>query len=175
MGDFAVHLGARRTLADGRQVTIRPIQPEDEAAERKFFARLSAETRRLRFMKFVRSLSEELVHTFAHVDYDRHMAFVCVAQVAGAEEIVGEARYAAEADRDTCEFSIVIADDWHKSGIGGLLMNALMRYAKASRFRTMEGMVLRENYTMVKFMRALGFEATPLPEEPTLLRVVRRL
>ncbi|TAK84454.1 MAG: N-acetyltransferase [Betaproteobacteria bacterium] len=176
MGDFtAAHLGERRTLADGRQVTIRPIQPEDEAAERRFFARLSAETRRLRFMKFVRALNEQLVHTFTRVDYDRYMAFVCEATVGGAQEIVGEARYAAEADGESCEFSIVIADEWHKSGIGGLLMNALMRYAKASGFKTMEGMVLRDNRPMVKFVRALGFEIAPLPQEPTLVRVVRRL
>ncbi len=171
MGDFATHLGERRTLADGRTVTIRPIRPEDEAAERRFFARLSSETRRLRFMKFVRSVNAELVHRFSHVDYDRQMAFVCEA----GEEIVGEARYAANPDGASCEFSVVIDDNWHKSGIGGLLMNALMRYARASGFKSMEGIVLRDNRTMVKFVRALGFEVVPAPEEPTLLRVARRL
>lgn len=175
MGDHATLLGERRTLADGRQVTIRPIKPDDEAAERSFFGRLSSETRRLRFMKFVRSLSDEIVHAFSRVDYDRHMAFVCEAMVDGAEQIVGEARYAANRDGRSCEFSVVIADDWHKSGIGGLLIGALIRYARASGFNTMEGIVLRENRTMVKFVRALGFEITPVEEEPTLLRVVRRL
>ena len=174
MGDFATHLGERRTLADGRQVTLRPIRPDDEAAERKFFGRLSAEMRRLRFMRFVRSVNEELVHTFTRVDYDRHMAFVCEATLDCGEEIVGEARYAANPDGESCEFSVVIADDWHNSGIGGLLMNALMRYARASGFKTMEGIVLRDNRTMVKFVRALGFEVTPVEEEPTLLRVVKR-
>jgi acetyltransferase len=103
------------------------------------------------------------------------MAFVCEATLDGVEEIVGEARYGANPDGESCEFSVVIADDWHKSGIGGLLMNALMRYATASGFKTMEGIVLRDNRTMVKFVRALGFEVTPVEEEPTLLRVVRRL
>jgi acetyltransferase len=171
VGDHTTFLGERRTLADGRQVTIRPIKPEDEAAERRFFGRLSPETRRMRFMKFVRSLNEQIVHSFSRVDYDKHMAFVCEAD----EEIVGEARYAANPDGRSCEFSVVIADDWHKSGIGGLLMSALIRYARASGFRTMEGIVLRENRTMAKFVRALGFEIMPIEEEPTLLRVVRRL
>jgi acetyltransferase len=171
VGDYATLLGQARTLADGRRVTIRPIKPDDEAAERRFFGRLSPETRRLRFMKFVRSLNEQIVHAFSRVDYDRHMAFVCEAE----EEIVGEARYAANPDGRSCEFSVVIADDWHKSGIGGLLMSALIRYARASGFRTMEGLVLRENRTMVKFVRALGFEITPVEEESTLLRVVKRL
>jgi acetyltransferase len=178
MGDFALHaahLGERRTLADGRAVTIRPIVPEDEAAERRFFERLSGETRRLRFMRFVRSLNVELVHTFTHVDYDRHMAFVCEAAPEGAPTIVGEARYAANPNGESCEFSIVIDDDWHKTGIAGLLMNALMRYARTSGFKTMEGIVLRDNRTMAKFVRGLGFEVAPMAEEPSLLRVVRRL
>ena len=174
MGDFATHLDQRRTLADGRRVTIRPVQPGDEAAERRFFGRLSCETRRLRFMKFVGALNEQLVHRFTHVDYHRQMAFVCEATIDGRNELVGEARYAANNGR-SCEFSVVIADDWHKSGIAGLLMNALMRYARASGFETMEGMVLRDNRTMVRFVRALGFEVTPMPEEPTLVRVVRQL
>src|SRR5574340_276104 len=128
MGDYATLLGEERTLADGRTVTIRPIRTDDETAARRFFAGLSGETRRLRFMNFVRSVSEQLVHTFAHVDYDKHMAFVCEA----GEEIVGEARYIANADGESCEFSVVIADDWHKSGIAGLLMGSIIRYAKAS-------------------------------------------
>ncbi len=171
MGAQATLLGERRMLGDGREVTIRPIEPRDEAAARRFFAGLSSETRRLRFMRFVRSLNEQVVHAFSRVDYDRHMAFVCEAD----EEIVGEARYAANPDGRSCEFSVVIADDWHKSGIGGLLMGALIRYARASGFRTMEGIVLRENRTMVKFVHALGFAVTPVEEEPTLLRVVKRL
>ena len=158
MGDFATHLDRRHTLADGRQVVIRPIQPGDEAAARRFFDALSSETRRLRFMRFVRALNDQLVHSFSHVDYDRNMAFVCEA----GEEIVGEARYAANPDGRSCEFSVVIDDGWHKSGIGGLLMNALMSYARASGLHSMEGIVLRENRTMVKFVRALGFEVTEI-------------
>jgi acetyltransferase len=175
MGDFATHLDQRRTLADGRRVLIRPVQPDDEAALRRFFGRLCGETRRLRFMMFVGALNEELVHFFTHVDYHRHMAFVCEATIGGRQELVGEARYAANPDGRSCEFSVVIADDWHKSGIGGLLMHALMRYARASGFTTMEGMVLRDNHTMVRFVRALGFEVTPVPEDPTLVRVARAL
>ena len=175
MGDTATHLDQRRTLADGRRVSIRPVQPDDEAALRGFFGRLRGETRRLRFMKFVGAVNPELVHFFAHVDYHRHMAFVCEATVEGRAQIVGEARYYANPDGRSCEFSVVIADDWHKSGIGGLLMHALMRYARASGFTRIEGIVLRENRTMVKFVRALGFEVTPMAEEPALVRVARAL
>jgi GNAT superfamily N-acetyltransferase len=70
---------------------------------------------------------------------------------------------------------VVIADDWHKSGIAGLLMEALIAFARERRFETMEGLVLRENRDMLRFMRALGFAAAAAPEDPTLVRVVKKL
>ena len=168
---YPSHLARQRTLADGRQVVIRPVRPEDEAAEREFFDRLSAEARRMRFMKFVASVTDQLMHFYTHVDYDRRMAFVCEA----GPRIVGEARYGANPDGRSCEFGVVIADDWHKTGIAGLLMEALIAYARERRFETMDGLVLRENRDMLKFMRALGFEVAGEPQEPTLMRVVKKL
>jgi len=150
MGDYPSHLVRQRTLADGRRVTIRPIRAEDEPAEREFFSRTP-------------------------VDYDRHMAFVCEVRVDDRHRLVGEARYAANPDARSCEFGVVIADAWHKSGIAGLLMEALIRFAQARGYETMEGMVLRDNHDMLKFVRALGFEAAAMPEEPTLMRVARKL
>ena len=175
MADYPQQLERRRTLADGRAVLIRPIRANDEPREREFFDQLSGESRQQRFMKYVRSLSDQLVHFFTHIDYDRHMAFVCEAQVAGRPELVGEARYVANPDGRSCEFAVVIADAWHKTGIAGLLMEALLRAAQEHGFATMEGLVLRENRDMLRFVKALGFEATPDPAEPTLTRVEKKL
>jgi len=175
MAEYPLHLVRRRTLADGRAVTIRPIRAEDEMPTRDFFDHLSVDVRQMRFMKFVRSVSDKLIHFFTHIDYAKHMAFVCEAEVQGRPALVGEARYVANADGRSCEFGVVIADDWHKSGIAGLLMEALIRAARANRYETMEGLVLRENHDMLKFVRALGFEATPDPVESTLMRAVKKL
>ncbi|MEX0638682.1 MAG: GNAT family N-acetyltransferase [Burkholderiales bacterium] len=175
MAEYPLHLVRRRTLADGRAVLIRPIRAEDETPTRDFFDHLSQESRQMRFMKFVRSVSDKLIHFFTHVDYEKHMAFVCEAEADGRPTLVGEARYVANADGRSCEFGVVIADDWHKSGIAGLLMDALIRAARANGLETMEGLVMRENHEMMKFVRALGFEATADPVESTLMRVVKKL
>lgn len=175
MAEYPLHLVRRRALADGRTVVIRPIRVEDETPTRDFFDHLSADSRQMRFMKFVRSLSDKLVHFFTHVDYEKHMAFVCEAEVEGRPTLVGEARYVGNPDGRSCEFGVVIADDWHHTGIAGLLMEALIRAARANRFETMEGLVLRDNRDMIRFVRALGFEATPDPLESTLMRTVKKL
>jgi acetyltransferase len=119
----------------------------------------------------VAALNQKLIHFFTHIDYDRHMAFVC--EYDG--RLVGEARYLANPDGRSCEFGVVIADDWHGSGIAALLMEALIAAATARGFETMAGMVLGRNAVMLAFARDLGFEAEPAASEPDLVRVVKRL
>ena len=171
MGDYPFHLEHEHRLADGRSVLIRPIRAADEPGERAFFDCLSGESTQLRFIKQARSINEKLIHFFTHIDYDRHMAFVCE----HLGRLVGEARYVANPGGTSCEFGIVVADDWHRTGIARLLMDALIGAARESGFETMAGLVLRTNSSMLRFVRSLGFEAQPEPYEPTLVRVVRKL
>jgi GNAT superfamily N-acetyltransferase len=42
------------------------------------------------------------------------------------EQLAGEARYVADPDGVSCDFGVVVADAWRKSGIAGLLMEALI-------------------------------------------------
>lgn len=171
MAEYPAHLAAERRLRDGRTVLIRPIRAEDQALEQRFFDSLSAHTRRLRFMKPVTAVNARLVHFFTHVDYDRHMAFVCER----AGHLVGEARYVANPGGRSCEFAVVVADDWHRSGIARLLIEALIDAARARGMETMEGLVLRENHAMLRFIEKLGFELSPEPHEHTIVRVVKKL
>lgn len=175
MSEFPGRLARRRVLADGRIVVVRPVCPGDEAAEREFLRGLSERSRRLRFMSFASAPTDELARFYTHIDYDRHMAFVCEAEVRGRTAIVGEARYLANPDGRSCELGIVIADDWHHTGIAQLLLAALMQAARARRFDTIEGLVLSENKDMLDFVAALGFAIHPVPEAPATVRVVRKL
>lgn len=175
MSDYPVELAREHRLFDGRGVTIRPIRPEDYAREQRFIEHLSGESRYLRFHKWVQAPSEKLVHFLTDIDYDRHMAFVCVARERDAEEVVGEARYVADPDGRNCDFGIVIADAWHHTGIAGLLMEALIDAARKRGLATMEGIVLATNRDMLRFSRALGFEVRTAPDDPTTRRIVKKL
>ena len=73
-----------------------------------------------------------------------------------AAEVAGEARYVVNPDGKSCEFGVMIADAWRKSGVAGLLMEALIRVARERGLASMEGLVLR--YPPLRFARALGFE-----------------
>ena len=171
VAEYPAHLARQRRLADGRTVLIRPVRPEDEPAERAFFNALSETTRRLRFQQFAASVTHDLMRFYTHIDYERHMAFVC--EFDG--RLVGDARYVANPGTRSCELGIVVADDWHHTGVAQLLMDALVRAAQARAFETMSGLVLTENADMLDFVRKLGFEMKPAAEDPTLTRISRKL
>jgi RimJ/RimL family protein N-acetyltransferase len=175
VAEYPAHLVRTRRLSDGRTVTIRPIRPKDEALEREFLGHLSKENWYLRFHKWINAPSDNLVHFFTDIDYDRHMAFICTVPDAGKEAVVGEARYVAGPDGRNCDLGIVIADSWHKTGIAGLLMEALLAAARERGFERMDGLVLARNVAMLRFARGLGFEVRPIPDDPATRLIVKRL
>lgn len=175
MADYPAHLARERRLADGRTLLIRPIRPDDAQLEREFLERLSDDARRRRFIKYAHAPDPELIQYLTRVDYDRHMAFVCEARNGARGEIVGDARYAGNAEGRSCELGIVVADDWHHTGVAQLLMEELTRAARAHGFQTMQGVVLRDNRDMLDFVAALGFESAPSPEDARLVRITKQL
>ena len=172
MAEYPTHLVRQRRLADGRTLTIRPVRAGDAAAERHFLQALSPESRRLRFLGRASEPDAKLVRFMTSADYDRHMAFVAES---AEGDIVGNARYVVNEDGRSCEFGVVVGEDWRHAGVGQLLMDALIRAAQARRLETMEGLVMSENRDMLEFSRSLGFELTADPGSPSLVRAVRRL
>lgn len=162
---------SKHRLADGRNVVIRPIRPEDEAAERAFLDGLCDATKHRRFMGLARHVDDRLLRYFTHVDDDRHLALVCDA----GNAIVGDARCVANPDGRSCELGIVVADDWHHTGVAQLLMEALLNAARARGFERMQGIVLADNRDMLDFTRELGFEASLTPGRIGTVRIEKRL
>lgn len=160
-------------LADGTEVTLRPIRPEDAENEQAFVRALSAEAKRLRFMRAVNELTPEMLARFTSIDYDREMALVAVAGHGARTRQLGVARYVINPDERSCEFAIVVADEAQKKGIGSRLMEALMQAARRHGLALMEGEVLADNHAMLKLMRGLGFSARRSGEDSGI-RIVER-
>jgi RimJ/RimL family protein N-acetyltransferase len=54
-------------------------------------------------------------------------------------------------------------------------MDALIAAAGERGLRRMEGLVLTSNFAMLRFARALGFELSIAPDDPTITRIVKKL
>jgi acetyltransferase len=172
---YPVHLIQRWNLADGTEITIRPIRPEDAELLQAFVRNLSEESRYFRFISTVQELSPRTVARLTQIDYDREMALIAVLAEGEREMELGAARYVTNPDGETCEFALVVADAWQGRGIGTKLMHSLMEVARANGLKAMVGDVLVGNANMLRLMEKLGFAIENHPEDPSLKRVRKAL
>ena len=159
----------RVELADGVVVTVRPIRPEDAVIERAFVNGLSEQSKFLRFMYALHEITPAMLSRFTQIDYDREMALIVVVDTPQGEQQIGVARYATMPDEETCEFAIVISDDWQGRGLARLLLSMLVDAARGAKLRVMNGMTLQENGRMIELSRSLGFETRTDPEDRDLV------
>jgi len=172
---YPSHLVTSYQNKDGRTVTIRPIKPEDADIESEFVRKLSAETKYFRFMNTIRELGQSQLIRLTQIDYDREMAFIAVTEKDGEEVEIGVCRYATNPDGESCEFAIVVADDWQGKGLARRLMGVLIETARSRGLKYMNGDFLSENGRMVAFVASLGFVMSPHPEDSGLKRGVLTL
>ena len=172
---YPAHLVTLWQLPNGSDVIIRPIRPEDAELTQGFVRGLSEETKYFRYMDAVRELSPAMLVRLTQIDYSREMALLAVTEVEGGEVELGVARYAINPDGESCEFALVVNDQWQKQGIGHKLMDVLMDVARAKGLRFMEGEVLKTNRRMLKLSESLGFRVEPHPEDDGIRKISREL
>jgi acetyltransferase len=165
----------RVELEGGTIATIRPIRPEDAAIEAAFVHGLSEQSRFMRFMFAIHDLTPAQLSRFAQIDYDREMALIAVLDTPDGERQIGVARYITLEDGETCEFAIVVADDWQGRGLARRLFALLIDTARDRRLKVMTGVTLRENSRMLDLARAKGFAVRMDDEDPTLSRMTMAL
>jgi acetyltransferase len=154
---YPAHLVSRYQLADGTNMVLRPIRPEDAEIEDEFVRNLSSESKYFRFMRALHELTPDMLVRFTQIDYHREMAFIATTEIDGRENEVAVGRYVTNPDGESCEFALVVGDEWRQRGIGSRIMMALMEVAKARGLRVMEGEILSENGNMLSLARRLGF------------------
>ncbi len=171
---YPTHLVSRWQLADGTDLTIRPIRPEDAELVQAFVRNLSEESRFFRFMNSMEELSQTMLVRFTQIDYSREMALIAVTEDHGKEVEVGVARFAINPDGESCEFALVIADHMHGKGLGQKLLTALMEAARSKGLKLIEGEVLRNNSSMLHLMERLSFDIQTSAEDDSI-KVVRKV
>jgi GNAT superfamily N-acetyltransferase len=180
---FSTALAAARRLG----VRIRPIRPADAGLISDGFARLSEESRRLRFLGPKSTLSDAELRYFTDVDHHDHEALIAVSRLSGRG--LGVARFIRLADDPTtADVAVVVADEWQRLGLGSALTARLVDRARCegiARFSALlaldnEGArrLLRRTRTAIRFIGRDGgtlayeIDLTPVGTEPT--RAIRR-
>jgi acetyltransferase len=172
---YPAHLVSKWQLADGTDITIRPIRPEDAELVQAFVRGLSEESRYFRFMNSMQELTETMLVRFTQIDYSRELALIAVTVEQGKETELGVARFAINPDGGSCEFALVVADKMQGKGLGQKLMVSLMEAARGKGLNTIEGEVLSSNHNMLKLMTRLGFASKTSEEDQSIIKVSKAL
>jgi acetyltransferase len=155
----------RRTeLRDGTKILVRPVRPEDEPLYGPFFAAVTPDDLRLRFFAPVKEFGHTFIARFTQIDYARAMAFIATEESSG--KMLGVVRVHADANYERGEFAVLVRSDLKGRGLGYLLMQLIIEYARSEGLKAVEGQVLSENATMLAMCRELGFEIRSDPQDP---------
>ena len=172
---YPSHLEHTWQLADGTDITIRPIRPEDAEMEQEFVRNLSSESKYFRFMETLHELSHEMLIRFTQLDYSLDLAFIATLKRDGGEVELGVARYFTNLDGESGEIALVVADEWQNKGVGTRLMSCIIEAAREKGFSSLQGEVLANNAKMLHLMEKLGFSHHLKTDEPEIVVVTKLL
>jgi acyl-CoA hydrolase/RimJ/RimL family protein N-acetyltransferase len=148
------------TLRDGRRILFRPLRPDDERALRDLFHSHSDETVYLRYGTPLKRLSPAQVQRFVTLDYESRMAlggFIARPHEDSGEldHLIAVGRYDLDPATNLAECAFVVHDELQGQGIGGQLLQLLIRHARRHRIAGFTAQVLARNTRMMHLFARL--------------------
>ncbi|MGA9377917.1 MAG: bifunctional acetate--CoA ligase family protein/GNAT family N-acetyltransferase, partial [Phormidium sp.] len=165
------------TMKDGTPVTIRPIRPEDEPLVVDYHKMVSEESVYLRYAHLVK-LSQRTTHErlsrICFIDYDRQMALVAeyTNPETGQPQIIGIGRLSKLHGTDEAEFSMLIADQYQRRGLGTEFLRQLLQIARDENLSRVTADILTDNMAMQRISEKLGFRAERILGEPMVKMIL---
>lgn len=144
--------GSTALLRDGSVVLIRQVQPGDAPLLAEGFARLSAESRQLRFLTGKPTLTAAELRYFTAIDHHDHEALGALDPVDGRG--LGIARYIRHGDDpEGAEVAITVIDEWQRRGLGTELLHRLVDRARQEGVRHFTALVATDNEGVLGMLR----------------------
>ncbi|MDX2202724.1 MAG: GNAT family protein [Hyphomicrobiaceae bacterium] len=157
------------------RVVVRPLLPQDRDLTGAFFAALSHQARRDRFMSPMREVTARLLERLSDVDHEAHVALVAEVFEDTGETLVGEARYVRSADGTSAEFAVTVAEGWRGLGLARLMLAKLACHAARAGIAVLRGETLASNAAMLHIARRSGFHLRADPEVRGVVQLEKAL
>ena len=147
----------RWRMADGQEVVLRPIKPEDEPMWLEMFRGFSEESIRYRFFQVIKDTSHEMRVRYCNIDYDREIAIVPELTQDGRRRLLGVGRLSIEPDGKSGEFAVIVTDEFQNAGLGTKLADHVLEVAEDMGIERVYSVMLAENYRALSLMKRMGF------------------
>ena len=144
--------GERVRLRDGSVVLIRQVQSGDAPLLADGFARLSIESRQLRFLTGKPTLTPAELRYFTEIDHHDHEALGALNPLDGRG--LGVARYIRDAeDLQGAEVAVTVVDDWQRRGLGTELLKRLADRGREEDIGHFTALVAADNTAVVGLLQ----------------------
>jgi GNAT superfamily N-acetyltransferase len=148
---------ARETLRDGTLIDVREIRPDDKSRLLEHFGSLSVRSSYFRFFIPKRTFSQRDLAAFTELDFVRGVALVATVAGARVERIVGLAHYVvADGVSSSAVLACSVTDEYQGRGIGAVLLEHLLRFAREHGIDRFEADVLGDNEKMLGLFEHSG-------------------
>lgn len=148
-------------LPDGSVIQIRSVLPDDRGLFLAAWERLSPETRYKRFLGSKATLSEEELDFYTQVDGQNHIAIGALHLDDNHQpnEGVAVARIVRSVEEpDLGELGIIVVDEWQGKGVGGALMERLLKLAQAADITRVRAYAWSGNEPIERLLRRYPYE-----------------
>ena len=108
----------------------------------------------------MKSLSVSQAQHLCNVNYEDEVAFLAVVGEKEKETIIGSACYYVDPSTNLAEVAYIIHPQWQDKGLGTVLQERLMEYARCKGLHGLKADVLSENKKMLRLIEKSGCRFT---------------
>jgi acetyltransferase len=152
-------------LANGHEVLLRPIKPEDEPLWLDMFHSFSEDSIRYRFFQLLKDTPHEVRVRYCNIDYDREIAIVAELSEEKRRSILGVGRLSVEPDGKAGELAFIIGDQWQGQGLGTKIVDYVLDIAKDMGVETVYAIMLPDNQRALNLTKKMGFKLEYLSDD----------
>ena len=166
---------AELTTRTGLPLYVRPVTTEDDDLVESFFASLSHDDLRFRFLTPLAKPCSSLLEALVNVDHVRTEDFLVFTEIDGEKELIASAMLAADPLMERAEVAIAVRPEYKQRGVGWTLLDFVARDAKARGIKILESVECRDNRAAIELEKEMGFTAASYPGDATLTLVRKTL
>lgn len=142
---------------DGTPICLRSIRPSDELRMREGIARLSEQSRYLRFFSVQPMPSDPVIDRLLDADGHDHIAWGAIHLNGADNPAIGAVHAIRREDQPRSgEFSVAVLDAYHGLGIARMLTTVLLLHCETEAICELEVQTLAENLPVIRFILSLG-------------------